>query len=133
REYQVQDRSLAMRHISLRKEKDSDWRTWEGFTKVVKHFSEDEEWKGRHNKVMALRDVLRQGSEATQEFLKNYRIKDEQLPRFPEFSGQSKSLAKDGWLNRICGYFDAIEAMEFYISLKEEDNANLPTENTTVE
>ncbi|MGB7272815.1 MAG: hypothetical protein WBC69_05935, partial [Geitlerinemataceae cyanobacterium] len=133
REYQVQDRSLAMRPISLRKEKDSDWRTWEGFTKVVKHFSEDEEWKGRHNKVMALRDVLRQGSEATQEFLKNYRIKDEQLPRFPEFSGQSKSLAKDGWLNRICGYFDAIEAMEFYISLKEEDNANLPTENTTVE
>ncbi|MGB7058298.1 MAG: hypothetical protein WBD58_11385 [Geitlerinemataceae cyanobacterium] len=133
REYQVPDGSLAIRPVSLRKEKDSDWRTWEGFTKVVKQFSEDEEWKGRHNKVMALRDVLRQGSEATQEFLKNYRIKDEQLPRFPEFSGQSKSLAKDGWLNRICGYFDAIEAMEFYISLKEEDNANLPTENTTVE
>lgn len=133
REYQVPAGSLSMRPVSLKKEQDSDWRTWEGFTKVVQHFNEDEEWKGRHNKVIALRDVLRQGSEATQKFLKNYRIKDEQLPTFPEFSGQSVGLAKEAWLNGICGYFDAIEAMEFYISLKEECNANLSTENTTAE
>lgn len=47
REYQVPAGSLAMRPVSLRKEQDSDWRTWEGFTKVVKHFNEDDEWKGR--------------------------------------------------------------------------------------
>lgn len=111
--------SLEMRPISLRKEQDSDWRTWKGFTKVVKHFNEDEEWKGRKNKVIALREVLRQGTDATQKFLKNYQIKDEQLPLFPEFSGQSTDLAKKGWLNGICGYFDAIEAMDFYISLME--------------
>jgi len=133
REYQVPAGSLSMRPVSLRKEQDSDWRTWEGFTKVVKHFNEDKEWKGRHNKVIALRDVLRQGIEATQKFLKNYRIKDEQLPTFPEFSGQSVGLAKEAWLNGICGYFDAIEAMEFYISLKEECNADLSTENRTIE
>lgn len=125
--------SLEMRPVSLKKEIDSDWRTWQGFTKVVKHLNEDEDWKGRHNKVIALRDVLRQGIEATQKFLKNHRIKDEQLPLFPQFSGQSKDLAEKGWLNGICGYFDAIEAMEFYISLREESDADLQTENKTVE
>jgi hypothetical protein len=119
REYQVQAGSLSMRPISLKKERDSDWRTWEAFTKVVRHLNEDEDWKGRRNKVIALREVLRQGIDATQKFLKNYQIKDEQLPLFPEFSGQSTDLAKKGWLNGICGYFDAIEAMDFYISLRE--------------
>ena len=134
REYQVPTGSLAMRPVSLRKEQDSDWRTWEGFTKVVKQFNEDEEWKGRHNKVIALRDVLRQGTDATKKFLKNYRIKDEQLPTFPECSGQSVTLAQEGWLPPgICGYFDAIEAMEFYVSLREECNANLSTETKTAE
>ncbi|MEG4496157.1 hypothetical protein QUB05_14385 [Microcoleus sp. F10-C6] len=125
--------SLEMRPISLKKEIDSDWRTWQGFTKVVKHLNEDEDWKGRRNKVIALRDVLRQGIEATQKFLKNYRIKDEQLPLFPEFSGQSRDLAEKGWLNGVCGYFDAIEAMDFYISLREESDADLQTENKTAE
>jgi hypothetical protein len=133
REYKVPAGKLSMRPISLKKEIDSDWRTWQGFTKVVKHLNEDEDWKGRRNKVIALRDVLRQGIEATQKFLKNYRIKDEQLPNFPEFSGQTRDLAEKGWLNGVCGYFDAIEAMEFYISLKEESDANLSTENKTAE
>jgi len=125
--------SLEMRPISLKKEIDSDWRTWQSFTKVVKQLNQDEDWKGRHNKVIALRDVLRQGIKATQNFLKNYRIKDEQLPTFPESSGRSDNLAKDGWLDGVCGYFDAIEAMDFYISLREESDANLPSENQTAE
>ena len=133
REFQVPAGSLSMRPISLKKEIDSDWRTWQGFTKVVKHLNEDEDWKGRHSKVIALRDVLRQGPDATEKFLKNYRIKDEQLPTFPEFSGQSKDLAEKGWLTGICGYFDAIEAMDFYISLREELDADLQTENKTAE
>jgi hypothetical protein len=133
REYQVQAGSLSMRPISLKKERDSDWRTWEAFTKVVRHFNEDKDWKGRRNKVIALREVLRQGIDATQKFLKNYQIKDEQLALFPEFSGQSTDLAKKGWLNGICGYFDAIEAMDFYISLREQSDVNLSTEHQTVE
>ena len=133
REFQVPAGSLSMRPVSLKKEIDSDWRTWQGFTKVVKHLNEDEDWKGRHSKVIALRDVLRQGPDATEKFLKNYRIKDEQLPTFPEFSGQSKDLAEKGWLTGICGYFDAIEAMDFYISLREELDADLQTENKTAE
>lgn len=66
---------------------------------------------------MALRDVLRQASAiAIQEFLLNYKLST--LPLFPESSGQSQQLAKDAWLNNRCGYFDAIEAMEFYLGLE---------------
>jgi len=32
------------------------------------------------------------------------------------------NLAVAGWLDGECGYFDAIEAMEFYVSLQEEVN-----------
>ncbi|MHC5770601.1 MAG: hypothetical protein ACYTXI_34475 [Nostoc sp.] len=86
------------------------------FTQVVKEFKEGGVWKERHNKVMALREVLRQASnDATKEFLLAYKLS--QLPSFPESSGQSEQLARDGWKDGICGYFDAIEAIEFYIEL----------------
>ncbi|BAZ32928.1 hypothetical protein NIES4074_54360 [Cylindrospermum sp. NIES-4074] len=107
--------NLAMRPVRLEKHS-SEWRTWEGFTQVVKEFKEGEDWKERHNKVMALREVLRKASnDATKEFLLAYKLA--QLPSFPESSGQSQQLAKDGWKDGICGYFDAIEAMEFYLKL----------------
>lgn len=133
REYQVNAGSLSMRPVSLKPEPYGDWRTWEGFTRVVKDFNEQESWKDRKNKVIALREVLRQGGEATQQFLKNYRIEEGKLPTFPESSGQSKSLAEKGWLVGICGYFDPIEAMEFYFSLTEDSDGKLQTENQTAE
>jgi hypothetical protein len=108
--------SLAMRPVRLN-DNGSDWRTWSGFTQVVKEFSTGKDWKGRKNKVLVLRQVLRGGINTTQQFIQTYRL--QQLPRFPESSGQSEQLARDGWLNRACGYFDAIEAMEFYLALGE--------------
>ncbi|MDF5732511.1 MAG: hypothetical protein PUP92_32070 [Rhizonema sp. PD38] len=104
-----------MRPIRLQNN-NREWRTWEGFTQVVEEFKEGKDWKECHNKVMALREVLRKGSiNAIQEFLCAYKLP--QLPLFPESSGQSEQLASDGWKDGICGYFDAIEAMEFYIKL----------------
>ncbi|NMG08856.1 hypothetical protein [Brasilonema sp. UFV-L1] len=119
REYQIPTNekpwNLVMRPLRLQKHS-SEWRTWDGFTQVVEEFKEGKDWKERHNKVMALREVLRKASiEATQEFLRAYKLP--QLPSFPESSGQSEQLARDGWLNGECGYFDAIEAMDFYIGL----------------
>lgn len=107
--------NLSMRPLRLEKYS-SEWRTWEGFTQVIKEFKEGGVWKERHNKVMALREVLRQASnDATKEFLLAYKLS--QLPSFPESSGQSEQLARDGWKDGVCGYFDAIEAMDFYIEL----------------
>ncbi|MEH2199859.1 Cas10/Cmr2 second palm domain-containing protein [Nostoc sp.] len=120
REYQVNNGdkpwNLEMRPVRLQNN-NREWRTWENFIQVVEEFKEGKDWKERHNKIMAFREILRKGSiEATQEFLRAYKLP--QLPLFPESSGQSKQLARDGWVNSKCGYFDATEAMEFYIGLE---------------
>ena len=119
REYQLMTNDntwhLAMRPVRI-KNNNGEWRTWEGFTQVIREFKEGKDWKERHNKIMALREVLRKGSsEATKEFLLAYKLP--QLPSFPESSSQTEKLAREGWLNRYCGYFDAIEAIDFYIGL----------------
>jgi hypothetical protein len=116
REYQVKSDRLYMRPVRLNKHND-EWRTWEGFTGVIRQFKEDENWRNSYNKIMDLRDVLRQGSLATQEFIRNIGI--EKLPNFPKCSKDIDELAKNGWLGNICGYFDAIEAIEFYLGLDE--------------
>jgi hypothetical protein len=115
REYQVKSGKLNMRPVRLKKH-DNDWRTWEGFTTVIRQFSEDEKWCDSYNKIMDLRDILRQGPLATQEFIMK---KSNKLPDFPKCSNDIEKLAKEGWLNNTCGYFDAIEAMEFYLALGE--------------
>jgi hypothetical protein len=91
---------------------ENEWRTWNGFSKVVHELNTHEDWENRRNKVMTLRDVLRQGHEATKQFRQLYRL--ESLPKFPK---ANTKLGEEGWWNGICGYFDAIEAMEFYIPL----------------
>lgn len=97
----------------------NQWRTWAGFTQVVNDFNTHKDWKDRRNKVMALREVLRQGKKATEQFIQAYSL--ETLPAFPE---ANSILAKEGWFPygenmEICGYFDVIEAMDFYTPLEE--------------
>jgi len=128
REYQVSDKNLIVRPIRI-KEHDADddqWRTWSNFMNVVKHFNGyfddvegNEPWKDRRNKVIALREVLRQGADKTTQFMTAYGIK--KLPSFPKMDDFEKS----GWFEKRCGYFDAVEAMDFYIGLKEDDNEYL--------
>lgn len=122
---------LEMRPVRL-EQHPSDWHTWEGFTTVVKEFNkEGSYWKERRNKVINLREILRKGSGGTKEFINGYRLQP--LPLIPDSSGRSKNLAQDGWLDGVCGYFDAIEAMEFYISLGEEADELISPENQTAE
>lgn len=121
REYKVSSGSLNMRPVRLEQYR-SDWHSWDTFTTVVEELNkEGGYWKERRNKVIELREVLRQGENATQEFLKAYKL--EPLPSIPDW--RSKNLAQDGWLDNVCGYFDAIEAMEFYISLEDESNESI--------
>ena len=44
------------------------WRTWPGFSGVVKSLLTEEAWRGRRNKVIALRQALRDGPEAVVRF-----------------------------------------------------------------
>jgi hypothetical protein len=121
REYQGAEGKLYMRPVLLAQ--DDEWRTWQGLKKVIQELNNNERWKDKRNKVIALREILRKGSRATKEYLKAYGLAD--LPLFKNDDNQATQLSQNGWLNGICGYFDAIEAMEFYVSLTEDTDEQL--------
>lgn len=114
REYTVKKGEfLYMRPVSLSCDS-KDWRSWTTFERLVREFKEGETWKDRRNKVKALRETLRIGSgEAVEYFLKAYNLT--RLPDIPEMP----EMSRRGWQAGRCGYFDAIEAMDFYIPLEE--------------
>jgi hypothetical protein len=68
-------------------------------------------WGDRQNKVIALREALREGSDAVQRFLTAYG------GSLPTLDSSVRSLQETGWSSHICGYFDAIEALDFYVPL----------------
>lgn len=113
REYTVAAGNLCMRPIEVAVT-ERNWRNWADFQKVVRDFLYGKDWQGRRNKVMALREVLRSGGDATEQFLKNSRSEGK-LCKFP----QNLQISTRGWLDKVCGYFDAIEAMEFYVGLED--------------
>lgn len=121
REYSCPTGNLTIRPVRLLSH-DDEWRTWKGFIQVMHTFKEStekgQEWKDRQNKVMALREELRKGPQAIQDFLTTYQLK--QLPSFLITDGEAEDLPEKGWAGNRCGYFDAIEAMDFYVSLAEE-------------
>lgn len=131
REYQVPEGNLTMRPVYLHSE--SDWRNWTDFSQVVREFNTHPNWVGRRNKVVALREQLRQGSDKTKQFLQVYGLHKDYLPHF--LAAQTDDLHQSGWTDdprtneRICAYFDAIEAMEFHIPLEEKNHENLPSKN----
>ncbi|MEG4166133.1 MULTISPECIES: Cas10/Cmr2 second palm domain-containing protein [unclassified Microcoleus] len=119
REYRVQipdlDKPASLTMRPMRSHScPKQWRTWAGFSQVLNDFNTHKDWKDRRNKVMALREVLRQGKKATAQFIQAYSL--ESLPAFTE---ANSDLAKEGWYKDICGYFDVIEAMDFYTSIEE--------------
>ncbi|MBE9232785.1 hypothetical protein IQ231_14110 [Cuspidothrix issatschenkoi LEGE 03284] len=122
REYQIiidnKLQYLSMRPVRLNAHY-SEWRTWDFITKLIREFKEGEDWKNRKNKVMALREILRQGSnDAIKYFLKSYNLS--KLPQYSKSGIEGEKAWLDGEGNNLyCGYFDAIEAMDFYISLGE--------------
>jgi hypothetical protein len=115
REYCVESGKLNMRPLLI--EDPRNWQTWNAFSPILQAFNHDE-WRGKRNKIMALREVLCKGPQKTSQFLCNYRQGN--LPKFHSNSGNENYLASKGWVSGICGYFDAIEAMDFYMGLGED-------------
>jgi hypothetical protein len=101
-------RLLTMRPLLLKESE--TWRTWPQFHSTITKLQS--EWAGRRNKVKQLREVLREDPERTSQFLKLYRMGD-----LPGYAAAPSTLREQGWLDGICGYFDPIEALDFYIPL----------------
>jgi hypothetical protein len=88
------------------------WQTFDNFDQIANTMRESEDWAGHRNKIKALRDALRDGREAVALFLKTYR-----QPSLPEIPGQP-DMPDKGWQDKDCGYFDVVEALDFYVPLQ---------------
>lgn len=116
REYQVTEGSLLMRPVRLLPADDNEWQSWDTFNGILDAFVTDREWENRRNKVKALRDALRGGPAVVQLFVKNLAA-NLQLPNTVGLTSIQQAR-KTGWHGDRCVYFDAVEALDFYISLK---------------
>jgi hypothetical protein len=103
--------SLTVRPLALRSPTIA-WRSWLQMRETIEALQTSDEWAGKRNKVKRLREVLRDGGVRTRQFLSLYGI--EQLPGY---SAAPRDLRERGWLDGVCGYFDPIELLDFYISL----------------
>lgn len=118
REYTATHGSLLMRPVRLEPVDPTEWRSWDVFSDIVEAFvSPAGPWAGRRNKVKALREALRSGPEAVRLLLRS--LPDSpQLP-LPLALASAGDAATTGWQGTTCLYFDAIEALDFYVPLKE--------------
>jgi hypothetical protein len=90
-------------------------RAWPTVRRLLQDF-QGESWAGRRNKVKALRDALREGPDAVKQFRTQY---DATLPAIAAVS----EFAVSGWVawdsrdGGRCGYFDALEAADWFMPL----------------
>ena len=89
------------------------WRSWQNFQTIIEEFIRNEEWAGHRNKIIDLQDYLRRGEKAVKQFLLEYEQPD--LPEIPK----QENMKKNGWIGKECGYYDALEALDFYVPLKK--------------
>jgi len=113
REYTASEGNLYMRPYRLTDGNKDKPHAWDSFLYVANEFRRpDGGWADKRNKVKALRDALRGGSAATQQFRLNYGI--DALPAIPDRS----QMMLQGWQGGECGYFDVIEALDMFVPLE---------------
>jgi hypothetical protein len=120
REYEVdiglkEKGKLYLRPVRLTaKTIDTSGRYWEGgIEKVIREFQEKEKWTERKNKVVRLREVLRQGENAVKEYREDFR-----LPLLSEFISREDSSRASGWAGARCMYFDALEMLDHFVAVE---------------
>lgn len=95
-------RSLLMRPVTVGEHRMLGWRSWENFAALQRTFHQ--RWP--KNKLMALRETLREGINATRIFTRNYGP----LPTVADL--EQSQYPQTGWQEGRCIYFDAIDMIE---------------------
>jgi CRISPR RNA silencing complex Cmr2 subunit-like protein len=112
REYKVSAGSLTLRPVTLDDNPREPQRSWEVVHKGVNAF-QGQDWAGRGNKVKALRDALRGGSAS----IASFRNKFNETKPLPRALPNHPDLERTGWLGGFCGYFDAVEMIDWFFPL----------------
>lgn len=103
REYQVSQGSLTLRPVTV--DEQGGRHSWPVIAAGLQAF-QGEDWQAKRNKAKMLREKLRGGPHAVEEFETLY---GQDLPKINGF--------KHGWQENYCGYFDALELMDLYLPL----------------
>lgn len=118
REYGVRfddgaEHSLLLRPVALAADPaTTSGGTWPTVLSAIQAFQQ-EGWSERRNKAKALRDALRGGPDAVHWFCVKY-LNNGSLPTL---TGGLENWPHLGWHGTRCGYFDAIEIFDRFISL----------------
>ncbi|HZQ07107.1 MAG TPA: hypothetical protein VFD70_11045 [Anaerolineae bacterium] len=106
-EYTASDGKLYVRPYFINAPR-APLKSWHAFRGTVHEFKHGKGWSDKRNKVKELREQLRRGKDATNQFLRIYGLGE--LPMIPDAS----EGRQDGWVGDTCAYFDAIEAMDLF-------------------
>jgi hypothetical protein len=105
REFKVKAGQLNLRPLTLE--------TWSAFESVMDEFNGNY-WGPKHNKVIGLREPLRLGPQDVEKYRRDFGLNE-----LPKFNGLN--VQRDGWLNKVCYYFDAVELLDHHVSLKAKE------------
>lgn len=114
KEYMLEDKQskLNLRPLTL----SAGTKSWQTVKGIMSTFNKD--WADKHNKVIALREVLRKGSgHFVHDYLQDFDLLKKKLP---EIKGIGEEIQTTGWLGDQCYYFDAIELLDHYVALDKE-------------
>lgn len=117
RGYRARPGDLTMRPVTLAEPLNGfGWRRWGNVSGLVQEFGKEQAWPT--SKLAALREVLRSDTGAVEEWRTRF-MKDKELPsqHAGADDGELKNLVETGWAGGRCGYFDAIETLDFFIEL----------------
>ncbi len=122
REYRVNEGSLTLRPVTLRANPRQNQHAWPVVWQGIKAF-QGETWAGRRNKIKALRDSLREGSDAVRHFSAAFNPHD----TLPSVLPGMQNWPSTGWQGGYCGYYDAIELVDWFIPLEGETDGTSAT------
>jgi hypothetical protein len=122
REYRVNTGWLTLRPVTLNANPRESGRSWGVVKKGIEAFQdlppaiqpgEEPKWSTRRNKLKALRDALREGPDS----IKNFLTKFNEGRSLPEVEPSLVDWKNAGWQGGYCGYFDALELVDWFIPL----------------
>jgi len=122
REYKVRAGSLTLRPVTLDANPKEGQHAWPVVLEGIEAF-QGEDWVGRRNKIKALRDALREGLSAVEHF----RVAFNNKANLPSVLPEMQNWPSKGWQGDSCGYFDAIELVDWFIPLEGETDATPAT------